>query len=60
MNLISLRIVCCIVLIIVLVIIAFTTDEVINSHLLASVGIIAGALINKWITTTRKIGNEEY
>jgi hypothetical protein len=51
MKLIEIKTTICQVFLIVFVIMSFMTKDVLNSQLFASIGIIAGALLSKFMST---------
>lgn len=60
MKINELKIFICLVLMIVFVIEAFLTKDIINSQLFASLGIITGALVIKFMSNQNTKTNENY
>jgi hypothetical protein len=58
MNLIVIKTSICLVLMIVFLIISFTTKDVLNSQLSASLGIISGAFAFKFLSTNNTTTDE--
>jgi len=58
MKLMEIKTSLCFVSMLVFLIIAFTTKDVVNSQIFASLGIITGAVLSKNVSTQNQIKNE--
>lgn len=60
MDLIVAKTIFFIILMVVFLMIALTTKDIIDGHLYASLGVISGTFVSKFISTQTQVKNEKY
>lgn len=60
MNIIETKTIFCLILMIAFLTTAFLTNNIIEGHLFASLGVISGSFVSKFISTQNQVKNEKY
>lgn len=60
MDFLTLKTIFCVILMVLALMTAFTTNDIIDGHLYASLGVISGTFVSKFISTQTQEKNEKY
>ena len=60
MDFLVVKTIFCIILMVLALMTALTTSDIIDGHLYASLGVISGTFVSKFISTQTQVKNEKY